>query len=84
MDNYLQCLYYYVLENLSPAMHPDFPEYRRCADTANNAWIALKETLSPAQLELVENYRSAWDRVSALEDELLFQKAVALGKWMAR
>ena len=48
------------------------------------AWAALKGALTPEQLNLVEDYRDAWCGLRFLEDRLLFQKAVSLGKWMAR
>ena len=48
------------------------------------AWSALEKALTPDQLKLVEDYRSTWCDLQALEDQLLFQKAVSLGKWMAQ
>lgn len=48
------------------------------------AWSALEKALTPDQLKLVEDYRSTWCDLQALEDQLLFQKAVTLGKRMAQ
>jgi hypothetical protein len=44
----------------------------------------IVESLSHEQLKLVEEYWAACDGKRYLEEKLLFQKAVALGKWMAR
>lgn len=84
MDEYLQCLYNCVIEHISAAKHPNTEEYHRCMAVQDKTWSALKDALSPAQLGLVEDYRSAWSGISGLEDELLFQTAVSLGKWMAQ
>lgn len=83
MDEYLYCLYEYIQEHISPREQPNAVEYYRCADAATRAWTALTEALTPAQLQLVEDYRSAQDRVSVFEDQFLFQKAVSLGKWLS-
>ena len=84
MDEYLRCLYEYIQDQISAAHYPDPLEYRRRADAAEQAWRVLDDLLPPAQLRLVEDYRAAWTRLTSLEDELLFQAAVSLGKWMAR
>lgn len=84
MDEYLRCLYDYIMEHLSASKHPDAEEYCRCIALQDKAWSALKAALTPEQLELVENYQTARARTCTLEDELLFQAAVSLGKWMVR
>lgn len=84
MDEYLQCLYRYVLDHLLLDTRMDFIDYNRRVKSENLAWDALAVALTPEQIELVENYHNACAKTRFLEDELLFQKAVALGKWMAR
>ena len=44
---------------------------------------ALEKALTPEQLRLVEDYKDACCGLRDLEDRLLFQEAVSLGKWMA-
>lgn len=84
MDEYLDCLYQYVSDRLEADAQLDLIEYNRRSDEQNTAWAALKTALTPEQLHLVEDYRAAWCGLRFLEDRLLFQKAVSLGKWMAR
>ena len=83
MDDYLECLYTYTLERLLSDVHLDLFEYSRWTARQDAAWAALQEALTPEQLDLVEDYRSACSGLHYVEDALLFQKAVALGKWMA-
>ena len=84
MDEYLQCLYQYVLDHLLLDARMDFVDYNRWTERQKLAWEALKGALTHEQLELVEEYHSACDGKRFLEDGLLFQTAVSLGKWMAR
>ncbi|MCI9331723.1 MAG: hypothetical protein HFG05_06045 [Oscillibacter sp.] len=84
MDVYLDCLYQHVLEHLETDAHVDLVDYRRWRTARDMAWSALEEALTFEQLRLVENYASAGAGLRDQEDRLLFQKAVALGKWMAR
>lgn len=84
MDEYLDCLYQYVSDRLEADVRLDLLDYSSRSDAQDAAWAALKEALTPEQLHLVEDYRAAWCGLRFLEDRLLFQKAVSLGKWMAR
>lgn len=84
MDEYLQCLYNYILDHLHCDARLDLFEFTRCTAQQDAAWNALKKALTPEQLHLVEDYRSAWNGFHAAEEKLLFQSAVSLGKWMAR
>ena len=84
MDEYLQCLFQYVSENLLQDTRLDLLDYNHCRSAQDMAWSALEKALTPDQLRLVEDYRSTWCSLQALEDQLLFQKAVSLGKWMAQ
>lgn len=84
MDEYLQCLFQYVSENLLLDVRLDLVDYSRWNERQDMAWSALEKALTPEQLKLVEDYRSTWCGLRFLEDQLLFQKAVSLGKWMAR
>ncbi len=59
--------------------------YSNCWDKRQDiAWEALKKALTPEQLQLVENYKDAYCGLRDLEDRLLFQEAVSLGRWMTR
>lgn len=84
MDEYLQCLFQYVSENLLQDARLDLLDYNHCRSTQDMAWSALEKVLTPEQLKLVEDYRSTWCSLQDLEDQLLFQKAFSLGKRMAR
>lgn len=84
MDDYLDCLYQYVSENLLLDARLDLLDYNHCRSAQDMAWSALEKELTPDQLRLVEDYRSTWCDLQALEDQLLFQKAVSLGKWMVQ
>lgn len=84
MDAYLDCLYQHISENLFQDARLSLLEYSRWSACQDAAWKALVESLSHEQLKLVEEYWAACDGKRYLEEKLLFQKAVALGKWMAR
>lgn len=84
MDDYLQCLYSYILDHLRSNAHLNLFDYSRWNERREQAWKALAEALTPEQLDLVENYYSAWCGLRELDDKLLFEAAVSLGKWMAR
>ena len=74
MDDYLDCLYRYTLDHLLLDVRLDLIDYSR--------WNH-RQALTPEQLQLVEVYRDACCGLRDLEDRLLFQEAVSLGKWMA-
>lgn len=84
MDAYLDCLYQYISDNLLLDARLDLIDYSRWTRRKDAAWNALQEALAPGQIQLVEAYLHAADGRRFLEDELLFQRAVDLGKWMAR
>lgn len=84
MDEYMQCLYDHVMEHILLHPHPDMAEYSLRSADQNRAWNDLKNVLTAEQLRLLEDYQTAKARVCSLEDEWLFQEAVALGKWMIR
>ena len=84
MDDYLECLYAYTVDHLFCDAHLDLFEYSRWSARQDAAWTALREALTPEQLGLVEDYCAARSGLRYVEDVMLFQKAVALGKWMAR
>lgn len=84
MDTYLKCLYDHIMEHLLDSERLDMPEYKRRTTTQDLAWYALAHTLTPEQLHLLSLYQTAQSHVFVLEDQWLFQEAVALGKWMAR
>ena len=82
MDAYLNCLYQHISEHIETDARLNLKDYRRWNAAQDMAWSALERALTLEQLKLVEDYRSAWCGLRALEDELLFQSAVDLGKWM--
>lgn len=84
MDEYLKCLYDYVMEHVSASKYPDAEEYYHRMALQDKAWSAVKAALTAEQLKLVEDYQAARAGTWVLEDELLFQAAVSLGKWMVR
>ena len=83
MDDYLDCLYRYTLDHLLLDVRLDLIDYSRWNNRQDIAWEALAKALTPEQLQLVEYYRDACCGLRDLEDRLLFQEAVSLGKWMA-
>ena len=84
MDEYLQCLYAYAMENLFLRNRPDMEEYRFRSTAQEEALDSLEKTLTPEQHRLLEVYQAARCHVCAMEDRWLFQEAVSLGKWMVR
>ena len=83
MDDYLDCLYRYTLDHLLLDVRLDLIDYSRWNHRQYIAWEALSKSMTPEQLQLVEDYRDACCGLRDLEDRLLFQEAVSLGKWMA-
>ena len=84
MDKYLKCLYDHVMEHLLTDTRRNMFEYNRCSLAQEQAWGVLKSTLTPEQLELLEDYQAARTKVCALEEEWLFQESITLGKWLAQ
>ena len=84
MDAYLDCLYQHISENLFQNAQLNVQEYSRWNACQDVAWKALGELLSHEQLKLLDEYQAACNGKRYLEEKLLFQKAVSLGKWMAR
>lgn len=84
MDEYLQCLYNYILEVRRDETLLKLPEYRMERISLLAAMRAMDAALSEEQQKIVNRYLSCQSRLSVLEDEWLFQEAMALGKWLAR
>lgn len=84
MDEYLQCLYNYILEVRRDETLLKTPEYHTERKSLLAAMRAMDAVLSEEQQKMVNRYLSCQSRLSVLEDAWLFQEAVALGKWMAR
>ena len=82
MDDYLDCLYRYILDHLLLDARLDLIDYSRWNNRRDFAWEALEKALTPEQLRLVEDYKDACCGLRDMEDRLLFQEAVSLGKWM--
>ena len=84
MNEYLQCLYNYILEVRRDDALRKLPEYRMERISLLAAMRAMDAALSEEQQKIVNRYLSCQARLSVLEDEWLFQEAMALGKWLAR
>ena len=84
MDEYLQCLYNYILEVRRDETLLKLPEYRMERISLLAAMRAMDAALSKEQQKAVNAFLSCQYRLSVLEDEWLFQEAMALGKWLAR
>lgn len=82
MHKYLICLQDYVIENQVSSSLMNSAEYLQRVHEQERAWTRMEEALTPEQMALVEAYQTAKSRVTALEDDLTFEMAVALGKWM--
>ena len=79
MDDYLKCLYGYILENLSTNAHKNTTEYinyTRCRTIQAQALEALRDSLTPAQIQLLEAYESAKADTLCLEDIWYYPKPV--------
>ena len=83
MDEYLQCLYNYILEVRRDETMLKTPEYRMRRTSMLTAMRAMDAVLSEEQQKAVNTFLSGHSRLSVLEDEWLFQEAVALGRWLA-
>ncbi|MEG1988765.1 MAG: hypothetical protein RR035_06210, partial [Oscillibacter sp.] len=84
MDEYLDCLYRYVQENRVGRAVWRSPEYRRLSLLREMALQTLTERLTPEQADCLTRFRDAEADFALEEAQILFQEAVALGRWMAR
>lgn len=84
MDEYLYCLYNYILEVRRDETLLKTPEYRMERISMLAAMHVMDAALTEQQQKAVDAYLSSHSRLSVLEDEWLFLEAVALGKWLAR
>lgn len=84
MDEYLQCLYNYILEVRRDETLLKTPEYRMRRTTMLVAMQTMDAVLPEDQKKIVNAFLSSQSRLSILEDEWLFREAVSLGKWLAR
>ena len=84
MNAYLKCLYERMIGDGFPSSCEDFQEYRCFLEKRNDAYQKIEATLTPEQLDLLDDYLSARNALSEMESGFLFEEAVALGKWMAR
>lgn len=82
MDAYLDCLQSYIEEHLFEKPSPFRREYRLLASEKDQASSALEATLTEEQAVLWKRYQDKSCLIRALEDDIMFEKAVALGKWM--
>jgi len=83
MNEYLRCLYDYILEVRRNDTLLKMPEYRTLRMELAQAWDAMEAALTGEQQEIVDRLMSARERVYSREDEWLFLEGVALGQWLA-
>lgn len=84
MDNYLNCLFDYVLETRLDEHARSSVEYRQAAADALRKSDILESMLTPEQKAALDALLAADGRILAMDEHIIFQEAVALGKWMAR
>lgn len=84
MDDYLDCLFDYVLETRLDQRARAAAEYQRLAADALRKSDALEAMLSPDQKAALDALLAADSRVLVMDERIIFQEAVALGRWMAR
>lgn len=84
MDDYLDFLFDYVLETRLDEIARASAEYQRAAAEALRRSEALDAMLTKEQKTALDELLSADSRVLTMDERILFQEAVALGKWMAR
>lgn len=84
MDEYLQCLYSYILEVRRDETLRKTPEYCTQRRSLLEAMHAMQDALPRDLREIVDAYLTCQSHLSVLESDWLFQEAVSLGKWMAR
>lgn len=84
MDEYLKCLYCYIIDSHRADTLLHSLEYQVRSQSAFRAWERLEDELSQAQLTAVDEYMSEYAQLSGLEKDWIFQEGVALGRWMAR
>ncbi len=83
MDEYLQCLYDYILEVRRNETLLKTPEYRAARKSFLRAWDVMEAALTKEQQEIVDRLLTARENVCSREDEWLFLEGVSLGRWMA-
>ena len=84
MDDYLRCLYMNLMENRFTKKYETLRKYRQGIAYRDIAFNNLIRSLTPEQQDLLEQYETQQGVLDCLETEILFEEAVALGKWMAR
>lgn len=82
MDAYLECPQNYIEEHLLEGPSPYLTEYHCIRSEAGRARAALEASLTEEQGALWEAFQITAHQVRSLEDDMIFEKAVALGKWM--
>ena len=84
MDEYLQCLYEYILEVRRDETLLRTAEYRSGRVSLLSAMQAMEAALTEEERKKVDHYLTCQSRLSVLESDWLFREAVALGEWLSR
>ena len=83
MDEYLQCLYNYIMETRRDETLMRTYEYRKRRTAMLTAMHFMEATLTEEQRKTVDSYLSLQSKLTVMESDWLFQEGVALGRWMA-
>ena len=83
MNQYEECLFYYIMEHEWPGLLEQ-EAYRLLAERRDEALNALTETFTPEQRRLYLAYEPRSNAASSAELEYLFHKSFILGLHLAR
>lgn len=84
MDDYLDCLFQYVLEMRLCERIRSSLEYQQASNESMRKMEILKSTLTHEQKTALNEFLSANGHLLNMDEYIIFQEAIALGKWMAR
>ena len=83
MNQYEECLYYYIMEHVWPGLLGQ-EAYRLLAERRDEALNALTETFTPEQRRLYMTYEPRYNAACSAEMQYLFHKSFILGLHLAR
>lgn len=84
MNDYLDCLFNYILETRLNKITRTSVEYQRASAEALHKSDALEAMLTSAQKAALDDFLAADSHMVTIDEHIIFQEALALGKWMAR